>query len=463
MYWKQKRLITPNTGSFPLYKRLVIVYNYHEVIVVAKSNIVYLKNNKSGTVYAYEDHPYWDSEKKQSRSKRKILGKVDPLSGTIVPTRGRKAKVQPEKVEEKTTYSIDAIPIISKVLVFLRLFICETLAKRIVCMVLIAVGVPDNQIAELIGLCDKSVQAIKRGCETGELDSMFSVAGGGRKGKLADVEDSIVDEIVKNEYYSHQEIADMILERYGIKVSLPAISRLLKKKGIRRLKCGSLPAKADPAKQRSFYNTVLKPLMDQAKLGKATLLFMDASHFVMGCDFLGCIYGLVRKFIRTYSGRRRYNVLGALNFVTKKVSIVSNDTYITATEICTLLRKVFIEYRTMQTSIFIILDNARYQKCKIVAELASQLGIHLVYIPPYSPNLNLIERLWKHVKNRLRTKHYDDFDVFQETIDSIVADTDKCDKAIIDRLIGDKVQLFDDLSVDMNSTNYGLADAKKAA
>ena len=189
--------------------------------------------------------------------------------------------------------------------------------------------------------------------------------------------------------------------------------------------------------------------MDRAKEGLVTLLFMDASHFVMGCDFLGYIYGITRRFIKTYSGRNRYNVLGAINFVSKKVSTVSNDTYITASEVCDLLKKVAAEYAGKH--IHIILDNARYQKCKIVAELASQLGIHLVFIPPYSRNLNLIERLWKHVKGKLRTKYYDVFDDFQKRIDSIVSDTDKKDNAVINRLIGEKVQLFDDFPIAANN------------
>ena len=201
--------------------------------------------------------------------------------------------------------------------------------------------------------------------------------------------------------------------------------------------------------------------MSKARAGKATLLFMDASHFVMGCDFLGYIYGITRRFIRTYSGRKRYNVLGALNFVSKKVTTVVNDTYITASEICDLLKKVAEEYAG--TQIYIILDNARYQKCLIVTELANQLGIHLVYIPPYSPNLNLIERLWKHVKSRLRTKYYDDFNVFQERINSIISDTDKRDLAIINRLIGEKVQLFDEPLTVSCSTTYNEKTTRLAA
>ena len=183
--------------------------------------------------------------------------------------------------------------------------------------------------------------------------------------------------------------------------------------------------------------------MNQAKNGDITLLFIDASHFVMGCDFLGYIYGKARRFVKTYSGRMRYNVLGALNFVSKRVTTITNDTYITSKEICDLLIKTAFEYAGK--SIYFVLDNARYQKCKIVQELASRLNINLVYIPAYSPNLNLIERLWKFVKSQLRTKSYEHFDIFQETIDSIVNSTENKNKNIVNKLINEKVQLFDDL------------------
>lgn len=173
------------------------------------------------------------------------------------------------------------------------------------------------------------------------------------------------------------------------------------------------------------------------------LLFLDASHFVMGCDFLGAVYGRVRRFVKTFSGRQRYNVLGAINYATKKVSVVTNTTYITSTEICMMLKKVADEY-TGQT-IHIVMDNARYQKCESVKTLAASLGIELVYIPPYSPNLNLIERVWKFVKGKLRSKYYDDFDLFQSTIDSIIEGTDSSYRNQLSSLIDEKVQLFDDL------------------
>ena len=136
--------------------------------------------------------------------------------------------------------------------------------------------------------------------------------------------------------------------------------------------------------------------MKKAEEGNIVLLFMDASHFVLGCDYLGYVYSRVRRFVKTFSGRKRYNVLGAIDYVTKRILTVTNDSYITATEVCDMLRKVASEYPGK--IIHIILDNARYQKCALVQTLAKELGIVLTYIPPYSPNLNLIERVWKFVK-----------------------------------------------------------------
>ena len=173
------------------------------------------------------------------------------------------------------------------------------------------------------------------------------------------------------------------------------------------------------------------------------LFFMDASHFVHGCDFLGGVYSKVRRFVRTFSGRQRYNVLGAINFVTRKVHTVTNTTYITATEICQMLTSLASEYAGKK--IHVVLDNARYQKCEAVTTLAHDLKIDLVYLPPYSPNLNLIERLWKFTKGKLRVKYYSDFATFKDTIDSIIDNTETVFKEHISSLIAEKVQLFDDL------------------
>lgn len=192
----------------------------------------------------------------------------------------------------------------------------------------------------------------------------------------------------------------------------------------------------------------------KGKDSEHVLLFMDASHFVHGCDFLGGVYSKARRFVRTFSGRQRYNVLGAINLATKKVHTVANTTYITASEICQMLMSLASEYAGKK--IHVVLDNARYQKCEAVTALAHELKIDLVYLPPYSPNLNLIERLWKFAKGKLRVKYYSDFTAFKDSIDSIIDNMDKGFKEQISSLISEKVQLFDDLEPICENTYASL-------
>jgi len=94
--------------------------------------------------------------------------------------------------------------------------------------------------------------------------------------------------------------------------------------------------------------------------------------------------------------------------------------------------------------ITLVLDNARYQKCKLLSEQAERLGLDLLYLPPYSPNLNIIERLWQFVKkNCLYSKYYPDFETFKQAISSCLSHTRDQHKKQLDTLLTLKFQRFD--------------------
>jgi len=122
------------------------------------------------------------------------------------------------------------------------------------------------------------------------------------------------------------------------------------------------------------------------------VFFVDAAHFVYG-TFLCCLWSFARIFVRAASGRQRFNVLGAWNAMTRELISVTDTTVVNTETMCQLLRKIAAAGPT--GPITLVLDNARYQRNAMVQALASQLGITLMYLPSYSPNLNLIERLWK--------------------------------------------------------------------
>lgn len=167
---------------------------------------------------------------------------------------------------------------------------------------------------------------------------------------------------------------------------------------------------------------------------------MDAAHFILN-PYLGFLWCFVRQFIKAPAGRKRYNVLGALDAVTHEVVTISNDSYINANSVCELLEKIY--KNNSNTSITIVLDNARYQKCHIVKELADKLNIELLFLPSYSPNLNIIERLWKFVKKQcLYSRYYDSFEVFQNAISACLEETHSKYKKNLDTLLNLKFQTF---------------------
>ena len=206
-----------------------------------------------------------------------------------------------------------------------------------------------------------------------------------------------------------------------------------------------MPAKVSVASQKWFMENALIPAVKAAKAGLCELFFMDAAHFVQGC-VPARVWSKVRMWVRTSSGRKRFNVLGALNFVTKKVETITNDAYINADSVVLMLEKLARKYAGK--TIKIILDNARYQLCDLVIQRASELNIHLIFLPTYSPNLNLIERVWKFVKSKLLGAAY--VDSFKDYSDNIAFFVDELHDAFFDKmnsLVTDKFQRFDDCQI----------------
>ena len=202
-----------------------------------------------------------------------------------------------------------------------------------------------------------------------------------------------------------------------------------------------IPAKADPEVQATYLEQVLEPRLAEAQAGKRAVFFMDAAHFVLA-PFLGFLWSVARIFIQAPSGRQRFNVLGCLNAVTHELFTVTNDTYITAATVCTLLEP--LAALNLDVPITIFLDNARYQRCALVQATATRLQIELCFLPAYSPNLNLIERLWKFVKKQcLYSKYYDNFDKFQGAITNCLKEAPVKHQKELKSLLTLKFQMFE--------------------
>ena len=189
----------------------------------------------------------------------------------------------------------------------------------------------------------------------------------------------------------------------------------------------------------------MKPRLDAALAAEGHVFFVDAAHFVFG-TFLCCLWSFTRIFVRAASGRQRFNVLGAWNAVTRELIAVTNTATVNTETMCELLRK--IAALGLTGPITLVLDNARYQRNVVVQTLAKQLGITLLYLPSYSPNLNLIERLWKFIKRRaLYGRYHPTFAQFQAAIEEVLDGLSTTHAEKLKSLMTLKFQRFEDVSL----------------
>ena len=199
------------------------------------------------------------------------------------------------------------------------------------------------------------------------------------------------------------------------------------------------------ATQAEFREKELERRLKAAREGKEHVLFVDAAHFVFG-TFLCCLWSFTRVFVRAASGRQRFDVLGAWDAVTNTLTAVTNTTVVNTATMCELLEKIAAQ--GLVGPVTVVLDNAKYQRNAAVRALAKSLGIDLLYLPSYSPNLNLIERLWRLIKRRtLYGKYYPTFADFKAAIEQTIRDLPTKHKDSLKTLMTHNFQVFEDVSL----------------
>ena len=312
-------------------------------------------------------------------------------------------------------------------------------------------GERHERIATLAGVSRSTVQRYLTDYLKGGLDLLRRCAYQGSVSPLDGQRASLEEYFDQHPPQTVKEAQQVIAQRTGIQRGLTQVRRFLQRLGLKPRKASAIPVpptstpEAHAQKQAAFLEDQLQPRLQEARAGRRQVRFVDASHFVFA-TFLGYLWCKARWCVRAASGRKRFNVLGALDAVSHQLVQVTNHSYINAESVCALLRAV-VEAGT-GVPITLVLDNARYQKCALVTNLAAQLGIELLYLPSYSPNLNLIERLWKFVKKQcLNSIHYPNYEAFTKAITRCLDELPTKHEAAMQSLLTHNFQTFENVSI----------------
>ena len=134
-------------------------------------------------------------------------------------------------------------------------------------------------------------------------------------------------------------------------------------------------------------------------------------------------------------------MLGAFHAISHEGVTITNTAYINSQSVVDLLTKLRAQFSELPMTL--VLDNAAYQRCALVRDKAAELHIQLLFLPPYSPNLNLIERLEKFVKAQcLHSVYHETFAAFQQAIDDCLTKTATDYKPQLDTLLTLNFQHF---------------------
>ncbi len=197
-------------------------------------------------------------------------------------------------------------------------------------------GYNRQEVALQAGVHRNSVKNYIKLFHKGGLEAMKTFQYKGFESLLSGHRTTLEDYFRKNPPRTAKEAAWKVEELTGQDLSVDEVRRFMHQMGMKPLKTGHVPGKADPEKQKQFLDERLMPLIQMAQAGHCHLFFVDAAHFVLA-PFVGVLWCFARMFIKAASGRNRINVLAAMHFVTRKMETIVNTTYINAETIVELM------------------------------------------------------------------------------------------------------------------------------
>ena len=258
-------------------------------------------------------------------------------------------------------------------------------------------------------------EAVRRHIDDYQESQKLKPENGGSQSKLnAEQTKALLEHLEKHTYLYAKDIVAYIKKKFQVEYTVPGITNWLEKHEFSYKKPAVVPGKANREAQEQWIREY-EALKARLPIGE-TICFLDGVHPTHNTKIAyGWIRRGERKEISTNTGRQRVNLSGAIDILTRRV-FIREDEALNATSTIGFLKMLEKSYPDAQ-KIHVFCDNARYYKNKDVMVYLATSKIQMHFLPPYSPNLNPIERLWKFMNEHvLYNRYYEKFSDFKKEV-----------------------------------------------
>lgn len=290
-------------------------------------------------------------------------------------------------------------------------------ADRVKAVIALSRGWTAAQVAEILLFDEKTSRHYFERYQQGGAHALMDDNYSGAEPKLDEHQMSELDAYLEEHILPDaKSVIAHIYKQYGVRYSVSGVTCLLHRLGFSYKKPAHVPGKQDPVKQQAFleeYNNI------KANKGENDpIYFADATHPQHNSiPSYGWIKKGRQKELKANCGRQRLNINGAINIETMEPTVRFYQT-INADAAADLFARIEAKHPKANV-IYVIVDNARYYRSRLLKKALKGMKIKLIFLPPYSPNLNLIERYWRFFKKKILNNHYyETFDEFRRVCES---------------------------------------------
>lgn len=281
-----------------------------------------------------------------------------------------------------------------------------------------------QMIEAALGLDDNTIRRYWEGYEQKGLDSYLADHYVPFSGKLTEAQEAQLTTHLDNHLYLDvKPVISWVEECFGVCYTISGMRDLLHRLGFVYKQTKTVPSRADEEAQVEFVEKVLPALLEQANSGEAVVYYADGCHPTHNTK---TGRGWIRKGfdfeVDCNSGRQRLNINAAVNALKPQQVVYDLADSINAQSTRRLCSQLL--HKHPKKLIYLICDNARYNRNKILQQWARRQRVAFIFLPPYSPNLNIVERLWRLLRKEvINSIYYDCYAKFRQNIVNFLDNT----------------------------------------